>query len=173
MKLNGAKQLRIRPCELRLANEIIGKWHRHHKPVVGHRFSLKVVDEDEGVCGIAVCGRPVARLTCSGTVLEITRLATDGTPNACSMLYGACRKVAKAMGFEKIQTFILETEPGVSLRAAGYQLESVSPGGNWSCTSRPDRRQDQPMCPKQKWVCNLTDQRIVEQLAEAIPAIAA
>jgi hypothetical protein len=141
--------LKVRPCELKAANAYIAEHHRHHKPVVGHRFSLSVWDGDR-LCGVAIVGRPVARLTDFTKVLEVTRLCTDGTKNACSILYAAAARVGKEMGYVKIQTFVLDTEPAVTLRAAGWTLEGVSAGGQWVHTAGP-RRTDQPTNPKQRW----------------------
>ena len=121
MKPAGCKNLKIQPCELRDANSLIASIHRHHKPVQGHRFSLKAV-ADSGIVGVAVCGRPVARLTDASTVIEITRVATDGTPNACSMLYAACRRAAQALGYRKVQTFILEKEREFPLKRQVFDL---------------------------------------------------
>jgi hypothetical protein len=84
-------------------------------------------------------------------VAEVTRLVTDGTPNACSMLYGAAARAADAMGFDRIQTFILEDEPGTSLKAAGWTFEGMTEGGDWNRPSRGGRRVDQPMIRKQRW----------------------
>lgn len=144
------EDLRIRPIELKHANLFISKMHRHHKPVVGHRFSLSAW-VGERLCGVAICGRPVARMTDPLKVLEVTRLCTDGTHNACSLLYGAAARAAKAIGYESIQTFILATESGTSLRAAGWNEVAPSAGGTWNRPSRGGRREDQPMEPKVKW----------------------
>jgi len=141
--------LRIKPCELKAANEFIARYHRHHKPVIGHRFSLKVV-AGESVVGVAVVGRPVARKIDFSKVLEVTRLCTDGTKNACSMLYAAAARVGKEMGYEKIQTYVLDTEPATTLLAAGWSFGYISPGGVWVHTAGP-RRSDQPTQPKQLW----------------------
>ena len=145
--------LRIVPLDLREANDMVERLHRHHKPVVGHRFSLAVVGEDGSLHGAAIVGRPVARgAGHKRSVVEVCRLVTDGTPNACSMLYGACARVAKAMGFYKIQTYILEgEEPGTSLRASGWIKEAVTAGGQWTGTNGRPRRTDQPTCPKARW----------------------
>lgn len=141
--------LKVRPCELREANAFIEATHRHHKPVVGHRFSLSLWDGDRLV-GVCVCGRPVARKTNQKRVLEVTRLATDGTKNACSMLYAAAARIAKEAGYWKIQTFVLDSEPATTLRAAGWSFGGESAGGQWLHSSGP-RRTDQPTCPKQRW----------------------
>lgn len=141
--------LQIKPCELKDANLFISALHRHHKPVVGHRFSLGCWNES-GIIGVCCVGRPVARLTDQRRIVEVTRLCTDGTKNACSCLYSASARVACEMGYEKIQTFILASELGTSLKACGWEHESDSAGGDgWQ--SRKGRRTDQPTEPKQKW----------------------
>jgi hypothetical protein len=142
--------LRIVPLTLRQANTFIIEHHRHHKPVVGHRFSLGCEDDGKLV-GIAVVGRPVSREIEQYCVAEVTRLATNGTMNACSKLYSACARVAYEMGFDKIQTYILETESGTSLRSSGWSLAATTNGGNWNNSWRKGRRTDQPMCVKQRW----------------------
>lgn len=146
--------LRIVPTTLREANELVAQWHRHHVPVVGHRWSIGVASEGKLV-GAAICGRPTARMTAQYSVLEINRCVTDGTKNACSKLYGACAAIAKLMGFSRIQTAILEDEPGTSLKASGYVFSYWSAGGDWNRPSRGGRRTDQPMCRKQVWIKDL------------------
>jgi hypothetical protein len=143
--------MKIVPITLKKANEIVTQWHRHHKPSVGHKFSIALV-EDEDYIGIAICGRPVARGSDDGLTLEVARLCTDGTPNACSKLYGACARVAKEMGYVKIQTYILQSEPGTSLKASGWIMEAVTAGGQWKRTDGVINRTDQPTEPKQRWV---------------------
>lgn len=100
---------------------------------------------------MAICGRPVARNLPQFTTIEINRVATDGTKNACSKLYGACAAIAKLMGFSDIETSILYSEPGISLRAAGFVFRRKIKGRDWNCASRGGRRTDQPMCDKQVW----------------------
>ena len=109
---------RIVPLELKQLNALVATLHRHHKPVQGHRFSIGVEIEGKVVGGASV-GRPTARMTDQSKVLEVTRLVTDGTKNACSCLYAAAARIGKELGYERIQTFILETEPGISLREIG------------------------------------------------------
>lgn len=145
--------MKIRPCELRDANEFISRLHRHHKPVQGHRFSIACWRDQ--MHGVAVVGRPVARMTDQRKVVEVTRLCTDGTRNACSALYSAAARIAKEMGYEAIQTFILATEPGTSLKAAGWECAGPSAGGDWNRPSRGNRRTDQPMEAKSKWMRKL------------------
>src|SRR5262245_60588112 len=106
--------LRIVPVTLEMANDFVRKRHRHNKPVVGYKFAVgveaktRVLDGPEWVlCGVAIVGRPVARLLDDGKAAEITRLCTDGTRNACSMLYGAARRAARALGHDPIYTYTL------------------------------------------------------------------
>ncbi len=143
--------LEVFPLTLKQANEIVATDHRHHKPVTGHRFSLGVRNEWGGVHGAAIIGRPVARNTEQYEVAEVTRLVTDGTKNACSILYAAAARACKAMGYRSIQTFILDEEPGVSVEAAGWKLVATTQGGDWNSTSKPGRRTDQPMGAKKKY----------------------
>lgn len=143
----------IVPLTLKEANDLVAQWHRHHKPCRGHRFSVGAYDGNELV-GAAIVGRPVAREVDWRVVCEVSRLVTNGTKNACSFLYGACARVAKALGFQKIQTYILDDEPGTSLKASGWLFDGFTSGGNWNHSKKNagTRREDQPMCPKQRWV---------------------
>lgn len=149
------------PVELEQANAAIAAWHRHHAPCVGHRFSLGVVDADGALHGAAVVGRPVARMAGHPQkVLEVTRLVTDGTRNACSMLYSAAARAGREMGFERIQTYILaDEETGVSLRASGWACEGLAGGGQWKHTDGKPRRTDQPIGMKTRWAKELARQR--------------
>lgn len=142
--------MNITRVELSEANDFISKRHRHHKPVTGHRFSVGC-EKDGQLVGVAIVGRPVARMTDQKFVAEVARLCTDGTKNACSFLYASCARIAKEMGFKKIQTFILDSECGSSLLASGWTFESDSPGGSWNGRSRSGRREDQPLGPKKKF----------------------
>ena len=159
MKPANANRLRIVPIELVEANAVDAAWHRHHQPCQGHRFSLGAIDDDDVVRGAAIIGRPVARMAGHPrAVLEVTRLVTDGTPNACSMLYAAAARAGRAMGFERIQTYILEEEQGITLRAAGWSCEGAAGGGQWKHTDGKPRRTDQPIGMKARWAKSLNDQ---------------
>ena len=141
--------LKIRPCTLKQANELVASIHRHHKPCVGHRFSLACYDDDKLV-GVVICGRPVARMCDAYGTLEILRCATDGTANVVSKLYGAVCRAADAMGFHTVQTYTLPEEGGASLKASGFQFLGEAGGGQWVHTHGP-RRTDQPTGTKWKW----------------------
>lgn len=141
--------LSIVPCELAEANEFIRQHHRHHQPVPGHKFSLAVTD-GETVRGVAVVGRPVARTLDDGMTLEVNRVATDGTKNACSALYGACRRAVFALGYKRLITYTLPEEGGASLRGAGWKLLGEAGGGTWNRKDRP-RVDKHPIQKKLKW----------------------
>lgn len=152
MDISKGTSLEIFPITLKQANEMIEALHRHHKPVVGHRFSLGARGTLDKKCvGVVVVGRPVARAVSQYEVAEVTRLCTDGTRNACSILYAAASRVCREMGFRKIQTYILSSEPGTSLLAAGWKFEANTAGGDWNNSSRKGRRVDQPMEAKKRW----------------------
>lgn len=118
------------------ANAFVAEHHRHHKPVIGHLFSIGAALDDK-IVGVAIVGRPVARGRDDGVTAEVTRLCTDGTKNACSFLYGACAKAAFALGFKRIGTYILANEPGTSITATGWRCLGERGGGSWSVPSRP------------------------------------
>lgn len=140
------------PITLAVAKSFVGDFHRHHKAPVGHRFSIGCSNGAQLV-GVVVVGRPVARKTEQYRIAEVTRLCTDGTKNACSFLYSLAARIAKEMGFDSIQTFILPTENGVSLKAAGWTFDGISNAASWQ--TRSNRRTDQPTERKQRWVKKL------------------
>lgn len=145
--------LEIVPVTLQEANAFVAAHHRHHRPVVGHKFSLGAARNDE-IVGVAIVGRPVARLLDDGLTLEVTRCCTDGTANAPSMLYAAAWRAARAMGYRKIGTYILASESGTSLRAAGWHLLARrTTGRSWSWSGRP-RVDLHPREPKLRFEVN-------------------
>ena len=147
----------VRPLTLREANALVSRWHRHHKPVVGQKFSIGCESNGEFV-GAVIVSRPVSRGCDFRRVAEVSRLVTNGTKNACSLLYSAAARACAAMGYERIQTYILESEPGTSLRAAGWRFDRMTAGGDWNSSHAyraRGRRTDQPMGPKQCWVKDL------------------
>ena len=123
--------MRVVPISLREANDFVAEYHRHHPTVRGCKWAIGL--EDSGrLCGVAICGRPVARMIDDGQTIEINRLATDGTRNACSMLYGACCRIAKEMGYRRAVTYILEGENGASLRASNFTYDGDTKAQAWS-----------------------------------------
>lgn len=129
-------RLLLRTIGLAEANEFVRVLHRHHRPVVGHKFSLGAVSA-ETLVGVAIVGRPVSRMRDDGVTLEVTRLCTDGTRNACSFLYGAAARACFALGYRRIGTYLLASETGASVLAAGWRCLGERGGGSWSVPSRP------------------------------------
>lgn len=129
----------------------IGRVHRHSGRPIGYRFALGVA-QDGQLCGVALAGRPVARRLDDGKTIEITRVATDGTPNACSMLYGACWRAARAMGYTHGVTYTQHDEPGASLRASGWRCtEEMPPRKGWSVPSRPRESRGVDGVARRRW----------------------
>jgi hypothetical protein len=62
-------------------------------------------------------------------------------------LYGAACRAAFALGFRRVGTYILASESGASLVAAGWRLIGESNGGRWHTPSRP-RVDTNPTQPK-------------------------
>lgn len=129
--------LLVTPIDFAEANAFVSAFHRHHKPVVGCKFCVAVSSESGKVCGVCLVGRPVSRHLDDGWTLEVNRCCTDGTRNACSILYGTAWRAAKALGYRKLITYTLPEEGGASLRAAGWRLIGERGGGNWNVKSRP------------------------------------
>ena len=132
-----AAPLEIVPMTLREANAYVEQNHRHHGPVAGHKYSIGLSD-GEKIVGVAIVGRPVSRHLDDGWTLEVNRLCTDGTKNACSMLYAAAWRAARAMGYKRLITYILESENGASLRAAGWKCVGQAGGLRWTGERRPE-----------------------------------
>lgn len=130
----------VERVSLAAANRFIAGHHRHSGPVVGHLYSHGAFAGLLDLRGVAITGRPVARGLDDGETVEITRLATDGTPNACSMLYGAACREARRRGYRRAVTYTLATEIGASLKAAGFHQASAVKGRQWDTPSRPRRQ---------------------------------
>lgn len=137
--------LELCPVSFEDACEFVRRYHRHHTPPVGHKFSIGVAEWSpevpcSRVVGVAMVGRPVARYLDDGLTLEVNRTATDGTANANSMLYAAAWRAAKALGYRKLVTYTLASESGSSLRASGWRVvgeRKARPG--WNMPGRPRR----------------------------------
>lgn len=138
------------PLELTAANKFVADLHRHHDPVYRDKFRVGAMVDGELV-GVVQVGRPVSRNLDDGKTVEVVRLCTDGTRDVCSFLYSRAARIAKEMGYSKIITYILESESGISLKAAGWKQEAVTRGGDWNRKSRP-RNTTAPTVPKKRYV---------------------
>lgn len=128
--------LEIVPVSFAQACEFVQALHRHHRPPVGHKFSIGVARGDDLV-GVAMVGRPVARHYDNGQTLEVVRSCTDGTEHVNSMLYGAAWRAAKALGYRRLITYTQEGEAGSSLRGAGWRVVAERPARKgWDTPTR-------------------------------------
>lgn len=147
-------KLAVVPCTLREASAFVAQHHRHHQPPQGGLFACAVALGAE-VVGVAIVGRPVSRHLQDGFTAEVTRLATTGERNACSILYAACWRAARALGWRKLVTCTLPEEGGASLRASGWRCVGEAGGGTWSKPSRP-RIDTHPLQSKLRWELEAT-----------------
>jgi len=125
------EKLFIRPITFTAAATFINQNHRHNKAPVGHKFSIACY-KGEKLCGVAMVGRPISRYLDDGLTLEVNRCCTDGTKNACSMLYASAWRAAKALGYIRMITYTKESENGSSLRAAGFLCDGQAGGTHWT-----------------------------------------
>lgn len=124
-------RLRVLPVTLAEANAYTRAFHRHNGPLPSAKFALAVATLDGVARGVAIAGLPKGRMLCDGGTLEVNRVCTDGTPNTCSALYGACARTAKAMGYWRVITYTLQSEPGISLKASGWTRTFETRGKSW------------------------------------------
>lgn len=153
-----------RPITLRVANAYVAALHRHSKPVRGQRFSIGASLPSGELVGVAIVGNPRARMLDDGYTTEVLRVCTDGTRNTCSFLYARAWRAAAAMGYTRIVTYTLESEPGASLRAAGWRCVARVDARDWD---RPGRARDathHEVTPRLRW-------EIVAPGREALPAL--
>lgn len=133
--------LRVIPLTLKAANSYVAEWHRHHGEIPGglDYFRIGCMDDDGVIHGVAIITRPPNRNSDDGVTCEVVRVATDGTRNACSFLYGAAARIARQMGFHRIITYTLDVEPGASLRAAGWKMEKQGIQSWWHTNQKNGR----------------------------------
>lgn len=137
------------PCSLKRAAAFVREHHRHHPRVVGGLWAV-AAEQSGTLVGVAIVGRPVARMLDDGRTAEVTRLCTTGAKDACSLLYGACRRAARALGYRRLITYTLATEPGASLRGAGWTQVAETRAEQWSRPSRERQLELQPAA-KIRW----------------------
>lgn len=141
--------MELRPISVRHARAFVVAHHRHHGAPQGAKFALAAWHVGTLV-GVALVGRPVSRRLDNGITAEVIRVATDGTRNANSFLYGAAKRAAQAMGYHKVVTYTLPEESGASLRAVGWNRAGVVGGGSWTRRARP-RIDKAPTQQKIRW----------------------
>ena len=141
--------MKVIPITIRQANAYVTEHHRHHGKTAGCKFALGLENNGE-LIGVAICGRPVSRYLDDGFTLEINRLCTDGTRNACSKLYEACTRVAREMGYKKVITYILASENGASVKAANFKFDGIAGGKIW--TGKRHKNNGVPQEYKQRYI---------------------
>jgi hypothetical protein len=151
------KDFRVVPVTRAEANAYVAHVHRHNGPLPSSRYQVGLIGGDGTVHGVAIAGLPKSRLAAKDRgLLEVSRVATDGSRNACSALYGACTRGARAFGFSRLVTFTLEREAGASLKASGWTVTGESDGGRWERDGRPCN-DIHDLGPKLRWEIRLTD----------------
>jgi hypothetical protein len=137
------------PMTLREARAYVDEVHRHHRAPQGGLFAIGAAEGDQ-VVGVVIVGKPVARMLDDDFTCEVTRLASDGSRNVCSMLYRAAWRAARAMGYRRLVTYTLASEPGSSLLGAGFTAVGEVTGRSWHTPSRP-RIDKHPTEDKIRW----------------------
>lgn len=143
---------------MKAALKKVREWHRHLPDLQGGLFAVQCIDGAGRCVGVGIAGNP-SRVWQHEAKLVISRVATDGYENACSAIYGALARAAKALGYEEVWTYTLPEEPGASLRAAGFMDMGLTDGGEWSRPSRsraPARRPE----PKRRWLRRLGEKQL-------------
>lgn len=154
-------RLRPVPCTVSQAKAVVDEWHRHHGSSTSTLYAAAVANEDGRVVGVALIGRPVARMLDDGWTLEVTRVATDGTPNACSALYGIARRIAAALGYSRVITYTRIDEPGSSPKAAGLTDDGPIRARSWNMPGRP-RTDKTEIVQRRRWRLDLSEPFEVE-----------
>lgn len=151
--------IRLAPITVTDAKPVVARLHRHNLAPQSGMFAVSVRGASDEIVGVGVAGRPVARCLQDGYTAEIVRNATDGTPNACSMIYGALTRAAKALGYRRVYTYTLQSESGASLRASGFVIDAILDAReSWDTPSRPREQHDmfgdprRPAKAKIRWV---------------------
>ena len=134
-----AQKLHLVPISNEVAKDCIQRWHRHNGTTYFGDFLRVGCATDDGVLvAVGVAGRPTARHFANGQTLEVWRVASDGTFNSTSMLYGALSKAGFALGYTRIITYTQADESGASLRAVGWRVVAQrSAREGWNSPSRP------------------------------------
>ena len=142
--------MKIVPITFKAASEYINQYHKHHNSTAGCKFCIGLDDDNGNLCGVAVCGRPVSRFLDDGKTLEINRICTNGTKNACSKLCGACVRIAKEMGYCLVITYTLVSENGASLKASNFVYDGLAGGEIWTGARKRDN--GVPKQRKKRWI---------------------
>ncbi len=158
--------LTLRPCTVKHAIKWIGNVHRKLPKLQGAMWAIRVL-RDEKMVGVAAVGHPARMLAEKGALCVLRVAVVEGQPNACSMLYGACARAARAMGATALVTYTHQGEPGTSLRASGWIDGGLTDGGEWD---RPSRRRQRALFPdpKRRWWTPWSDLSSYQQCGKPV-----
>lgn len=154
--------LELRPTTCRGSQAIVRALHRRLPRVEGGTAATSVWVDGE-LAGVGIASLPKAPRSRDGFTIEITRVATDGHPNACSRLYGALCRSAAALGYRRAITFTQLDEPGTSLRAAGFRDDGLTREQSWNRPGNPGRSKE--LSQVRRWVRELQEPRQSRMLA--------
>ncbi len=136
--------MKIVPLILREANDFVEQWHRHSARTSndGGKFAIGL-EHDGQLVGVAIVGRPIARLLHEEGAAELLRLCTSpaAPKGAGSKLYARARRIWQLMGGTKFHTYTWADESGASMRGAGLKTPAaVVEGEQWDREARPRKR---------------------------------
>lgn len=151
------QHLKVVPCTIEQANTYVARLHRHHGTIPIARLAFAVADESNIVRGVALVGRPCNTHLDDGWTLEVRRVCTDGCPNACSFLYNAAWKAARAIGYRRVVTYTLPAEGGASLRAVGWKEIKNCGGSPWNHRKRQRKESPLFLLKKTRWEITTSD----------------
>lgn len=143
-----ATTLEVVPLTLREANDFVEQFHRHNGRTSrnGGKFAIGA-SQSGNLVGVAIVGNPISATFMDGFTAEVLRTCVipESTGNVNSFLYGACWRIWRAMGGRRLITYTLQTESGISLKAAGWKcLGEVKP-------TEDGWRKDDHLNNKRKW----------------------
>ena len=144
----------LHPITIKEAVRFNTRFHRHRKNRPSKMlFAVAVARRgDDEPCGVAIVGPPVSKALEDGWTAEVVRCCTDGERNACSKLYAAAWRAARALGYTCLLTYTDPSEGGASLRAAGFRIlgKTRTHRTGWDRPGRP-RVSAQPEQSKIRW----------------------
>lgn len=138
----------LRPWTVSKALPFVKRVHRRLPRIQGAMWAV-CVQKRGTVVGCALVGHPARKLM-DGTLCVLRVAVKEGNYNACSMLYGAVSRAAKAMGARGLVTYTHHDESGTSLKASGWVCDGLTSGGEHSRPSRPRAAAVDP-APKWRW----------------------
>tara|TARA_R100001530_G_scaffold12333_1_gene11605 strand:+ start:49 stop:531 length:483 start_codon:yes stop_codon:yes gene_type:complete len=140
------------PISIKEAKEFVGVNHRHNKPPQGAKFAIGV-NQSSKLVGVTLVGRPVSPYFQDGFTAEVLRVCTliDCPKNVCSMLYGASWRAWKAMGGNRLITYTLQKEKGISVLASGWEKVAETQPSSWNRPKSNRNRVEQEIYSERKY----------------------